>query len=178
MSEQWLGVFDGACRQNPGPAGSGAALLCDGQVVWSGTKFLGVSTNNVAEWTGLELLVDEIERRGLTGVVIQGDSQLVVHQAQGQWKINNANLAQIAARVQPKIQALNLHLKWVRREENKLADQLSNQAIDQPQSTSASEMIDDLKLVRQGDRWLLVDGTLCYEVDLKNRRLHVKGDVG
>lgn len=124
------GVFDGASRGNPGPAGCGAALIEGDRVVWYCAYPLGEATNNQAEWTALRLLVAEIERRGLRGLTVSGDSQLVINQASGKWKINNAGLVDIAADVIPKVRALGLSLVWVPRERNTLADGLSNQALD------------------------------------------------
>lgn len=126
------GFFDGASRGNPGLAGCGALLVADGEVIWKTAQPLGIATNNQAEWTALKLLVDEIERRGLRGVEICGDSQLVINQASGAWKINNTELADIARQVMPRLRALEVKLTWVPRAQNAQADALSNEALDGP----------------------------------------------
>ncbi|MDR3321094.1 MAG: reverse transcriptase-like protein, partial [Synergistaceae bacterium] len=60
-----IGYFDGASRGNPGEAGAGACLVDDGAVVWECAEYLGVKTNNEAEYTALLRLLAEVRARGL-----------------------------------------------------------------------------------------------------------------
>ena len=79
---------DGASRGNPGLAGAGAVLLdADGRVIAELTKFLGVTTNNVAEYEGFIIGLEEAQRRGVDDLEARMDSMLVVEQMRGRWKI-------------------------------------------------------------------------------------------
>ena len=90
---EWLLMIDGAARGNPGPAGCGAAI-CDenGVVVRELSRYLGHATNNVAEYEallmGLEVLI-ELKRKK---IVVQSDSQLLVRQLNGQYRVKDEKL--------------------------------------------------------------------------------------
>ena len=87
---------DGGARGNPGPAGSGAVLLDeDGVVIAELMRFLGHATNNVAEYTGLIIGLEEALRRGIDELDVRMDSLLVVQQMKGIWKIKHPGLRQI-----------------------------------------------------------------------------------
>ena len=124
---------DGAARGNPGPAGSGAVLLdANGRILAELTKFLGVTTNNVAEYSALILGLEEAKRRGVDDLDIRMDSLLVVQQLRGAWKIKHPNMKPLALRAG---ELLASFPKWtighVPREDNGIADALSNRAIDE-----------------------------------------------
>lgn len=124
---------DGAARGNPGPAGSGAVLLdANGRILAELTKFLGVATNNVAEYSALILGLEEAKRRGVDDLDIRMDSLLVVQQLRGAWKIKHPNMRPLALRAG---ELLASFPKWtighVPREDNGIADALSNRAIDE-----------------------------------------------
>ena len=120
------GHFDGASRGNPGEAGAGAVLF-DGQgaPVWECARPLGKKTNNEAEYLALLLLLEELERRGVSAD-IRGDSRLVVNQVTGRWKINEPRLKELADRAVELLRRTKSSLSWVAREENAAADRLSN----------------------------------------------------
>ena len=88
---------DGGARGNPGPAGSGAVLLDeDGRVIVELWRSLGHATNNVAEYTGLIIGLEEALRRGVEGLDVRMDSLLVVQQMKGLWKIKHPGLRPLA----------------------------------------------------------------------------------
>ena len=124
---------DGGARGNPGPAGIGAVLFDEkGEVIGELAKGIGVATNNVAEYKalieGLELAID----KGVTDLQVCMDSQLVVSQVKGEWKIKNDRLRSLAAKAQLLLSKFDTAtLKHVRREHNADADALSNQGMDQ-----------------------------------------------
>ncbi|MDR3255170.1 MAG: ribonuclease HI family protein [Synergistaceae bacterium] len=126
-----IGYFDGASRGNPGEAGAGACIVDDGNVVWECAEYLGVRTNNEAEYTALLRLLAEARARGLDSLEIRGDSKLVVSQVKREWKINLPHLRALASEAWRLMDGMNVKLIWTPREKNKLADALSNRAIDE-----------------------------------------------
>lgn len=124
---------DGAARGNPGPAGSGAALLAeDGHVIAELTLALGRATNNVAEYQALILGLEEARRRRIDELDVRMDSLLVVRQMQGLWKIKHPGLRPLALRAGALLAEFPRRtIEHVPREENGLADALANRAIDE-----------------------------------------------
>ena len=134
MSDKCLSLFtDGACRGNPGNGGAGAVLVGkDGEVVGTAKKFLGHCTNNIAEYQALLLGLEEAQGRGATAISIYLDSELLVRQIQGVYRVKNPALKPLMA----DIQALLARFKtWqvahVPRCNNAAADKLANEAIDE-----------------------------------------------
>ena len=123
---------DGAARGNPGPAGAGAVLLdADGHVVAELTKFVGRQTNNFAEYTALIIGLEEARRRGVDDIDVRMDSKLVVEQVSGRWKTKHPNITELALLAKQLFASFpTRHIAHVPREENVIADALSNKAID------------------------------------------------
>lgn len=124
---------DGGARGNPGPA-AGAAVLLDeaGQVVAERAQYLGTATNNVAEYTGLILGLEEAKRLGVTKLDVRLDSLLVVQQMRGLWKIKHPGLRPLALRAGALLAEFpDRTVEHVRREQNTLADALVNRALDE-----------------------------------------------
>jgi len=123
---------DGGSRGNPGPAGIGAVLLtASGDVVEELGDFIGTATNNVAEYqallAGLELALD----RGVERLDVFLDSELVVRQVNGQYKVKDAGLKPLHAQACQLLSRFHeVDVKHVRREQNAEADRLVNEAID------------------------------------------------
>ena len=123
---------DGGARGNPGPAGIGARLLtADGDVVEELADFIGKATNNVAEYqaliAGLEIALD----RGVERLDVFLDSELVVRQVNGQYKVKDAGLKPLHRQACLLLSRFpEVDVKHVRREQNAAADALVNQAID------------------------------------------------
>jgi probable phosphoglycerate mutase len=123
---------DGGARGNPGPAGSGAVLLDEqGRVIAELRRSLGHATNNVAEYTGLIIGLEEALRRGIDELDVRMDSLLVVQQMNGLWKIKHPGLKPLALRAGELLARFPRRtIKHVPRELNSLADALVNRAID------------------------------------------------
>lgn len=124
---------DGACRGNPGPAGSGAALVSEeGHVVAEAMRYLGPGTNNVAEYTALIIGLEEAWRHDVEDLEIRMDSRLVVEQMNGKWRVRDAKLRPLADRAR---ELLARFAKWklrhIPRDQNAVADLLANRAIDE-----------------------------------------------
>ncbi|MEO8251092.1 MAG: ribonuclease HI family protein [Chloroflexota bacterium] len=125
---------DGAARGNPGPAGLGAILreAESGAVVAELARFLGVRTNNYAEWTAVEDALSEALRLGATHVDLRMDSELVARQITGRYRVRHPDLKPIHASVMAMLAKLaGYTVGHVPRELNKDADRLSNVAIDE-----------------------------------------------
>jgi len=125
---------DGAARGNPGPAGLGAILRDaeKGDVLAELARFLGVRTNNYAEWTAVEDALREALRLGATHVDLRMDSELVARQISGRYRVKHPDLKPIHASVMAMLSQLRSYtVGHVPRELNKDADRLSNVAIDE-----------------------------------------------
>ena len=124
---------DGASRGTPGPAGAGAVLLdAGGHVIAALTKFLGVTTNNVAEYQGFIIGLEEAQRRGVDDLDVRMDSLLVVEQMRGRWKIKHPNMKPLALKAGALFATFPTRtIVHVPRDENAIADALSNRAIDE-----------------------------------------------
>ncbi len=169
---EWQGFFDGASRGNPGTGGAGAVLLCGGRPVWQAALPVELCTNNEAEYTALGLLLREIEQRGLRGASVFGDSQLVIRQVTGAWKIKEPRLAALAAPLIELAKTLGVSFRWVPREQNALADRLSNRAIDEGELVETFD-VPDMEPVRGSASyrqvasgiWLVEENGETYAVD-------------
>jgi ribonuclease HI len=125
---------DGAARGNPGPAGLGAILRDaeTGKVLAEMARFLGVRTNNYAEWTAVEDALREALLMGADHVDLRMDSELVARQITGRYRVKHPDLKPIHARVMAMLGQLKGYtVGHVPRELNKDADHLSNVAIDE-----------------------------------------------
>lgn len=134
MSDTLTLHADGASRGNPGPAGAGAILHdSDGNVVAQIAQFLGNQvTNNVAEYSSLLLGVKKALELDAKILKIFMDSELVVKQIKGEYRVKNEKLIPIYSEVMRELAKLSSYeIAHVRREYNTEADQLSNIAIDQ-----------------------------------------------
>ncbi|WP_435970412.1 bifunctional RNase H/acid phosphatase [Streptomyces sp. Qhu_M48] len=124
---------DGGSRGNPGPAGYGAVVLdpVTGETLAEAAEYIGVATNNVAEYKGLvaglkvarELFPDAT-------VHVRMDSKLVVEQMSGRWKIKHPDMKPLAAEAGRVFPAGRVRYEWIPRERNKHADRLANEAMD------------------------------------------------
>ena len=127
---------DGAARGNPGPSGLGAILrdAQTGEVLAELARFLGVRTNNYAEWTAVEDALQEAIRLGASHVDLRMDSELVARQITGRYRVKHPDLRPIHASVMAMLgQLAGYTVGHVPRELNKDADRLSNVAIDERQ---------------------------------------------
>ncbi|MFD5903894.1 bifunctional RNase H/acid phosphatase [Streptomyces microflavus] len=128
---------DGGSRGNPGPAGYGAVVIdaATGETLAEAAEYIGVATNNVAEYRGLIA--------GLTAakalfpdagdalrVHVRMDSKLVVEQMSGRWKIKHPDMKPLAARAAAILPPSSVTYEWIPRAQNKHADRLANEAMD------------------------------------------------
>jgi ribonuclease HI len=133
---------DGGSHGNPGPAGAGVVVRTadDGTVLYEGGIFIGRATNNVAEYHGLLGGLAAARRLNAGQVEIFSDSQLLVRQMTGQYRVKNAALKQLfeqARELAGHFDECSFH--HIPREENAQADALSNQAINLGQNVGDAE---------------------------------------
>jgi len=122
---------DGASRGNPGLAGCGYIIYADGQEISSGTKFLGIATNNIAEYTAIiEAAKDPILRQ-FSAINFYLDSELVVKQMKGEYRVKHEGLIPLKAQLVNLLKDKTVTFNHVPRNQNKEADRLANQAIDE-----------------------------------------------
>ena len=125
---------DGGARGNPGPAAYGYVLEAeDGTVLAAHGEKIGVATNNVAEYSGLIAGLEKALELGLDEIEVVSDSELMVKQMTGQYRVKNEALQELwsrAGRLARRVGSVDYTA--VRREHNKLADQLVNEALDAP----------------------------------------------
>ena len=124
---------DGAARGNPGPAGAGVQILdAGGSCVAEVVRYLGEATNNVAEYSALILALERAIELGASELEVRSDSELMVRQMTGRYRVKNEGLKPLFERARTLAGKLErVAYVHVRREANREADRLANQAIDQ-----------------------------------------------
>ncbi|MDP2181082.1 MAG: ribonuclease HI family protein [Actinomycetota bacterium] len=123
---------DGGARGNPGPAGAGFVLAdANGARICGGGRFLGETTNNIAEYEALLWGLRSARARGCEMLTVYSDSELVVKQLNGQYRVKHPNMQPLYAKACSLLaQFRDVKVVHVRREENAEADALANQAMD------------------------------------------------
>ena len=132
LADEWLLMVDGAARGNPGDAGCGAVILDrNGTVVKELSRYLGHATNNVAEYEGLLMGLEALLRLGKKRIRVQSDSQLLVRQLNGEYRVKDEKLKALFQKAMSLLRQFDAYrILHVPRELNKLADRLANKGID------------------------------------------------
>jgi probable phosphoglycerate mutase len=123
---------DGGSRGNPGPSGYGVVILReDGTVLGELSEFLGMRTNNVAEYSGLLAALEFALAKGHARLRVVSDSELMVKQIRGQYRVQSPDLRPLYEEAKRRIAKLDaFQIEHVLRGKNKKADELANQAMD------------------------------------------------
>jgi ribonuclease HI len=131
--ETVVSYSDGGSRGNPGPSASGYVILDEaGKVLYEGGSFLGITTNNVAEYQAVYLALEKALEFGACVVDMRMDSQLVANQMNGIYRVKNPDLAAIHHRIQELSARFDkVSYTYVAREYNKLADGMVNKILDE-----------------------------------------------
>ncbi len=123
---------DGASRNNPGEAGAGIFILQGGKPVEKIARYLGTTTNNIAEYAAAIIGMEHALHRGATRVRLFADSELMVKQLNGIYKVKNEGLKPLYAKAKELIAKIgSVEVQYIPREMNKDADALANKAIDE-----------------------------------------------
>ena len=125
--------IDGGSRGNPGPASYGVVIRDPrGEVLAKLKKYIGRSTNNVAEYYGLIAALDFAQQHGIRALRVESDSELLVRQMQGRYKVKSAELRPLFERARKMAQGLeSFRIEHVYRERNAEADALAHEALDE-----------------------------------------------
>jgi ribonuclease HI len=144
MNETAVSVYcDGASRGNPGPAAYGVAAFRKGEeislnafragednTIFKLAEKIGERTNNEAEYFGIIRALEKCLELGLSSVVVHSDSELVIRQLRGEYKVKNGNLKPLFAKAHALAQRVRPVLVHIPREKNQIADYLANLALD------------------------------------------------
>lgn len=122
---------DGASRGNPGEAGCGFVIYADGQEIATGKKYLGQTTNNVAEYTAVIEAIQHPMLKGIYEINFFLDSELVVKQMKGEYRVKHPGLMPLKAELDSLLYGRHATFTHVPRNMNKVADKLANMAIDE-----------------------------------------------
>ena len=146
---------DGGSRGNPGPSGYGAHITdASGHTLAELSEYLGIRTNNFAEYSGLLAVLDWALANGHRALKLVSDSELMVKQIQGKYKVNSPDLKPLWQQARERIAKLErFEISHALRHKNKLADALANQAMDRGTGrgsakggTSAAQPVESLAL--------------------------------
>jgi len=146
-----VAYIDGGSRGNPGPAGYGVAINdAAGHRIAELSDYLGVQTNNFAEYSALLAVLEYAVKHGHKALKVVSDSELLVKQMRGEYKVRNETLQQMAHEARELIRRLeSFQIRHVLREQNREADGLANRAMDsgtgrktQPQPPAAQPVAD------------------------------------
>lgn len=122
---------DGGSRGNPGPAAIGAVINESKKIIHTISQTIGSTTNNQAEYQAVYIALQWCQENGGGHVSVMADSELIVKQLRGEYKMKNQDLAQWFIRIQSLIEQIGeVTFTVIRREENTAADALVNQALD------------------------------------------------
>ncbi|MBI4479090.1 MAG: ribonuclease HI family protein [Acidobacteria bacterium] len=177
----WIAYIDGGSRGNPGPAGYGVVIQdAAGKTVESLSRSIGKATNNVAEYHALLAALEYIADRDGARLQVYCDSELVVRQMQGRYRVQSPDLKPLHQRARQLAGQLErFAIQHIPREKNHLADQLANEAMDGDSSHSHfgnSSVVQSLIAICEGGRLrplppapALEEGAE-YEVKLRKRQ--------
>jgi ribonuclease HI len=138
----WKLFVDGASRNNPGPSGAGIYIIKNDHVVEQLGYYLGIKTNNQAEYLALIIGLLFLNKNRVSGdyVMICSDSQLLVRQIEGAYKVKNPLLKPLHALAKKLLADIKYTIAHVMREDNSNADELANNGIDKKVFLNAGEI--------------------------------------
>ena len=120
---------DGACSGNPGPMGIGVVISKGEEKLKEISRTRGEGTNNIAEYSAVKEGIREAVSLGATALEVRTDSNLVVQQLSGKFRIKAAHLRKIKGEIEELTKNIEVRYVWVEREKNEFADKLAKDAI-------------------------------------------------
>jgi ribonuclease HI len=119
---------DGASFGNPGPMGIGVVIYRDGKKAAEMSEYIGNGTNNIAEYTAVMRALEYARESGDKEVHVKSDSQLIVRQLNGDYKVKDEKLKTLKRKIESLIEGMNVRFEHIPREKNEEADALSKEA--------------------------------------------------
>jgi len=141
LSERLVVHVDGGARGNPGPAAIAAVLAdADGTILDERSETIGRATNNVAEYRAVLLGIERAVALGAAELELVGDSELIVKQVRGEYRVKDASLRELHSQVRAALAGFERwSIRHERRENNKQADAMASLALDDPGAAAAAE---------------------------------------
>lgn len=132
MTKRFLVIHtDGGARGNPGPAAIGAVIVEHGQVIHTISQTIGLATNNQAEYQAVHAALQYAANHGAHRVDLYGDSELIIKQLRGEYKVKNKEFGPWFIKIQSLVNQIGqVTFTAIRREQNQPADVLVNRALD------------------------------------------------
>jgi ribonuclease HI len=127
-----IAYVDGSSMGNPGEAGYGIVLKNeDGETIETAGRYIGIATNNIAEYTSLLNCLKMVQKYPVRSVMVHSDSLLMVNQMNGHYKVKNDHLKTLFVTIQKLLKEKNIHLEMVHipRDQNRDADKLARRAV-------------------------------------------------
>jgi len=116
---------DGGALRNPGPAASAFVVENGERIMCLHSEYIGIATNNVAEYKAVIMALEYVkEKFGTEEILIFSDSQLMVKQLNGEYKVKASGIIPLYSRAKKMMNEMNVFINWVPRSENKMADSL------------------------------------------------------
>jgi ribonuclease HI len=142
MSDTWTIYTDGGSRGNPGPAAYAYVIKRPGVADIEEKVYLGQTTNNIAEYTGLVKALEHAKELGGRRLVLNSDSELMVKQMNGQYRVKNAGLAPLYQQAVALCKQFDsVAIKHVYRQQNAHADRLCNEELDNPRHAKPRSLV-------------------------------------
>jgi len=143
MARSFRLTADGGSRGNPGPAGYGAVITESGKIIAELYDFIGIETNNVAEYSGLLAGLQKIHQLDpQASIDVRMDSKLVIEQMSGNWQIKHPGMRELAKKCREAHDPKLVSYTWIPRDENSHADRLANKAMDGEVGNAAAATIE------------------------------------
>ena len=148
---------DGSCIPNPGNMAIGVVIYRDGELWKKISELIGRGTNNIAEYSAVIRGLEEIKDMPADSVQLYCDSQLIVKQLNGQFKVKDKKMIPLYERIQELIKEINapVFFIWNRREDNQLADQLARKLLIKEEQNKRALASQDLAIEEEGDYFLV-----------------------
>lgn len=152
--QHWIAYIDGGSRGNPGPAGYGVVIQdAAGNIVETLSRSIGTATNNVAEYHALLAALEYVAHQRGRHLAVYCDSELVVRQMQGRYRVQSPDLKPLYERARQLASRLEeFAIQHIPREQNRLADQLANDAMDGAAAVTRGSAEMKLRAVVEGGR--------------------------
>ncbi len=130
---------DGASSGNPGKAGIGVVIYLEREKVKEISECIGIKTNNQAEYSAMIRALEELKKLKIYSAIIKSDSKLVISQIRGEYKVRAKNVVPLYNKVLELTKGMNLKFEWVRREENREADELAKRGSEKCSQKNTSQ---------------------------------------